>query len=395
MSADVQSLCGCEVTIISSVSPPRGNVPDPLRRERLPPLKALTSIRFFAALHVALYHLVRPFSLWGRLAPFFGSGYTAVSFFFVLSGFILTYSHGFEYERGEGTPKSFYIARLARIYPVYLLTTMAAAWVMREQFAKSLHVFAFAADILAVQSWSIRTANFFNYPAWSISNEAFFYLLFPYVLLLLRPTSRARAISAIMIFWVLSIAAPLYALWRFPVLSWNESGPTSAPGTHTIFWIRRTPVLALPEFLAGISLGWLYLQFRPSWRRASGIPWAGVLATLSALYFSGHFPFVLLHNGLLIPLSALAILGLSYDNVLTRLLSPKWLTLLGEASFSLYLIHVPFNVWWSRHFGQELTIASALVKLSFVVPISILLHLIVERPCRRIILKRWLPHRSG
>jgi hypothetical protein len=51
-----------------------------------------------------------------------------------------------------------------------------------------------------------------------------------------------------------------------------------------------------------------------------------------ALVFSGHLPAIMLHNGLLIPLYALVILGLSYPNWISRLLSPSWLILLGEAS---------------------------------------------------------------
>ena len=92
---------------------------------RLPVLKALTSARFFAALHVALYHLIHPFKIWGIFAPVMSAGYTGVSFFFVLSGFILTYAHGTEYEAGRGNAQKFWIARFARIYPVYLFVTVA------------------------------------------------------------------------------------------------------------------------------------------------------------------------------------------------------------------------------------------------------------------------------
>src|ERR1035437_8502357 len=88
---------------------------------RLPTLKALTSVRFFAAMHVALYHLVRPFTLWGALTPVISVGYVGVSFFFFLSGFILTYSHAAEFELGKGRPLKFWVARFARIYHVYLL----------------------------------------------------------------------------------------------------------------------------------------------------------------------------------------------------------------------------------------------------------------------------------
>ena len=355
---------------------------------RLPNLKALTSVRFFAALHVALYHLVRPFSVWGPLAPFFSSGYVAVSFFFVLSGFILTYSHAHEYERGKGNPTKFYVARFARIYPVYLLTTLAAGWVMREQFHKLLHVWAFAADLLAIQSWSIRVTNFFNIPAWSISNEAFFYLVFPFLLMRLRPASKAKSLLAVGVFWLLAMVAPIVCLIRYPSPSWTEFGP-GAVGASAVFWTRRLPVLALPEFLAGISLGWFFLRYRPSARAAAAMAWGGTIATLVALVLSDHLPFLLLHNGLLIPLFAITIVGLSYDNSLVRALSGNWLVLLGEASFSLYLIHFLFNDWWVRNVGPELTLSKAALKLAIVIPVSVLLHLYVERPCRRVILAWW------
>lgn len=357
---------------------------------RQPNLKALTSVRFFAALQVALYHLVRPFALWGVFAPVFTSGYVAVSFFFVLSGFILTYSHALEYERGKGSPSKFYIARFARIYPVYLLTTFAAGWVMRAQFVKPIHFFAFIADLFALQTWSIRTANFFNIPAWSISTEAFFYAVFPFLLLRLKPRSRNGALLAMACWWLLALAVPLYCVFRFPEVSWSEFGlAIVTPGSDAVFWTRRLPLLALPEFLMGASLGWLFLNFRPSARTASFCAWFGSLGTLAALELSGHLPFVLLHNGLLLPLFALVILGLSYNNLLSRLLSGNILVLLGEASFSLYLIHFLFDAWITQYMGPEHSIRTAALKLAVLIPLSVLLHLAVERPCRRLILAWW------
>ncbi len=141
--------------IIDARSP--GNTPGV---KRLPNIKALTSIRFFVALHVALYHFVRPFSLWGPLSSVMSVGYTGVSFFFVLSGFILTYSHAREYESGKGNAPKFWVARLARIYPIYLVSMIFAACTGITQFDKKIHILAFIADLLMIQSWSIRAVNF-------------------------------------------------------------------------------------------------------------------------------------------------------------------------------------------------------------------------------------------
>src|SRR5438105_5116432 len=82
-----------------------------------PRLPALTSLRFFAAFHVFIFHVQAIVAVFGpawyqRLASI---GYVGVSFFFVLSGFILVYTY-------EGKPimaRDFWRARFARVYPAY------------------------------------------------------------------------------------------------------------------------------------------------------------------------------------------------------------------------------------------------------------------------------------
>src|SRR5215472_5538849 len=126
-----------------------------------PRLPAVTSLRFFAAFHVALFHMKEMRILTGPnwLTSFAGIGYVGVSFFFVLSGFILVYTYeGRNIELGN-----FWQTRFARIYPAYifslLLTFPFFYW-----GALKLHVpfFAFASDhfwlttllvLLLLQAW--------------------------------------------------------------------------------------------------------------------------------------------------------------------------------------------------------------------------------------------------
>ena len=372
----------------SHVTDPRSPVPTP-GVPRPPNLKALTSIRFFAALHVALYHFVNPHTLWGSLTPVIGVGYVGVSFFFLLSGFILTYSHAQEYESGKGNAARFWVARLARIYPVYLVSLLISAYVLSPQFHPAIHGLAFVADVFMVQSWSIRMVNFFNVPAWSLSSEAFFYLIFPFLLLPLRPSTRTRALLAVIGFWLLALAVPVFCLFRYPIPAWSELTSPAAAGSDFVFRVRRLPLLALPQFLTGISLGWLYLRFRLTAHASAICATVGALALVCALFLSAHLPFILLHNGLLLPAFALLILGLCEPNWLSKLLSHPWLILLGEASFAFYLIHYLFNLWLGQAFAVQETIPAALWKLAIVIPLSIALHLLVERPGRRIILAWW------
>jgi peptidoglycan/LPS O-acetylase OafA/YrhL len=352
---------------------------------RLPVLKALTTVRFFAAFHVALFHLVRPFSLWGPIAPVISAGYAGVSFFFILSGFILTYSHATEWELGKGSAKRFWIARFARIYPVYFLSMLFAGYAGLNYFRQPIHILAYIADLLMVQSWSIRMVNFFHVTAWTLSVEMFFYLVFPFLFLRLLPRTRAKGYLAVFGFWLLAMLPPLLCVIFDPEGSWTEGGRQTA----WVFRVHRLPIVALPEFLAGVSLGWIFLRFPPAPRIAQYFAPVGTVAYITILFLSPHLPNVMISNGIFIPLYALIILGLSENNWFSRALSASWLVLLGEASFALYLFHFMFNDWTMQRFGASEGVASATWKLAILIPVSIGLHIYVERPARRAILRWW------
>ncbi len=358
---------------------------------RPPVLMALTSVRFFAAMHVALYHLVRPFSLWGPLTPVISTGYVGVSFFFFLSGFILTYSHAAEYQLGKGQPVKFWIARFARIYPVYLLSMLFAAYTGFRYFRQPIHIIAYLADLLMIQSWSVRVVSFFHVTAWSLSVEMFFYLVFPFLLLRLHPSTRVKAYLAVFVFWLLAMLPPLLCVRYYPASSWVEG----AGGAIQVFRVHRLPLLALPEFLAGVSLGWVHLRFPPSPKIGQYLAIIGMIAFTAGLFLSDHLPNVMIHNGLFIPFYSLIILGLSQRHWLSNLLSASWLVLLGEASYALYLFHFLFNDWTKDSFGAGNGLASALWKVAILIPVSIALHLSIERPGRRLILQWWSRRQSA
>ena len=354
---------------------------------RLPVLKALTSVRFFAALHVALYHLIRPFTRWGFLTAAMAAGYEGVSFFFVLSGFILTYSHAQEYELGRGNGKKFWIARFARIYPVYFLSVIFAGLAGINQFHNKLHWIAYLADLLMLQAWSMRMVNFFNSGAWTLSCEVFFYLVFPFVLMVVRPKTRSWALLYVVGFFLLAIAAPLLCVKFYYRASFFES-MEPLPGDDITLLVSKFPVFALPQFLAGISLGWFFLRFKPRERTTSLMAPVGFFLLAVALLFANYLPFIALHNGLLIPVYALIILGLSQPNWMTRALSGSTLVLLGEASFAFYLFHLIIIAFTDRYDVPK-TWIPAVLRLAIAIPLSVLLHIFVERPCRRAILGWW------
>jgi len=360
----------------------RNPAPAP-RQPRPPQLPALTTVRFFAALYVALYHMVRPFSRWGRWSEFFAAGYVGVSFFFLLSGFILTYTHAGEPSVGPAFRKRFYFARFARIYPVYFLLTLVAGVLGWSYFEKPIHILAYVADLLMVQTWSIRMVSFFNVPAWSVSMEVFFYLVFPFVVRKVQPRTLARGFGLMLGFWALAMVMPVVAMSMHVGGSWDDGFGSFA------FWIRRFPPFGLPEFMVGVVLGWLYLEHPPTKRQALFFVALGVVALAPALYFGDHMPKLAMHNGLLIPMYALILVGLTQPTWVSRLLSWAPLVLLGEASYSLYLTHFMLSDSMIEHFGWKQDFHALAIDLTLSLVISLGLYLGVERPSRKWLLRWW------
>lgn len=324
--------------LVSSVSRP---LDQPKRN-----LNGLTGLRFFAAFAVVIYHFALP-SLAGWPDPLrniAGSGFVAVSFFFLLSGFILSYSYLNPKGEMRGTKWSFYSSRIARIYPAYLLGFLLAAptniaWTLRvNHLSTAIAKLFFGGGLVLTlqQAWTPWTAWYWNFPAWSVSAEAFFYLVFPFVgwrIYRLRPSFCLAAAGGL---WMVSLAAPL-ALFLV-------KGVTDGPGSGALLQraIEFTPLLRLPEFLIGILLGRMFssgLTFSSGMSKALSYLSAG--AIVAVLTQASAIPHALL-GGLLLPLFALLIFTLAEgQGVLARVLSLPLIVLLGEASYGIYILQIP------------------------------------------------------
>jgi peptidoglycan/LPS O-acetylase OafA/YrhL len=376
-----------------SITDPRNPLPQ-TTSTRMPQLKALTSVRAFAALYVGLYHMVQPRVQWGALNTFMSAGYISVSFFFVLSGFILTYTHGLEYAAGKGDKKQFWVARFARVYPIYFAITLWSGYIGRAAFHQRAHIFAFVADLLMLQAWSIRMVSFFNVAAWSLSVEAFFYLLFPFIVLRLRPRSLKTGLLVFAGCYAACLAIASVGVIVDPIPGWDDRLAGAAGAHHFLFALRRYPFLQLPEFACGIALGWIYLQSNVSRRFGQVALWTGLIGLMIALALSEHLPFELLHNGLLLPLFALLVIGMTQRNIVSTALGAAPFLLLGEASYSFYLLHFNFSEICASEFGWKMDIPGLLPRMLILVPLCICLHLWVERPARRMVLRWWAARKA-
>src|SRR5579859_6972491 len=101
-------------------------------------LNALTGLRSFAAVNIVFFHFSNP--LWfGPLAPVVNAGYASVSFFILLSGYVLAYNYAARARAGTLDVVRFYKARFTRLYPIYLLSLLLAWRVISQEYGAHSH----------------------------------------------------------------------------------------------------------------------------------------------------------------------------------------------------------------------------------------------------------------
>lgn len=370
-------------------------------------LHALTGLRFLAALHVVLMHRALQYLGWAPVwsRNVVAAGYTGVSLFFVLSGFVLAYTYLEPGESQRIERRRFWVARLARVYPVYLASLLVAlpAFVglalVRDGalLGPGTSPGKVALTTLTLtQAWSWTTVWQWNSPGWSLSAEAFFYAAFPLIVPALLRYARGRLLWAAFVLWLVALLPPAFYLLT------HVDGGTAASRAPTLMSIKFHPVFRIPEFLMGVVLGKLFLD-RSAPQSTSRWPgWMSEIAAVAILLLlaaSSALPFVLLHNGLLAPMFGLLIFGLAGGRgPLARILSRPSLVLLGEASYALYLLHQPLWLWvTSLGHVSPLDRQPAGFFVGYIVITllaSIAMLQLLEKPCRKALRKRLDPGAS-
>ena len=350
-------------------------------KHRLPPLKALTSLRFFAAMHVVIYHLSadHKYSQVPLMGRFVGSGYTGVSLFFILSGFILAYNYR------EGLDKrEFWISRFARVYPVYLIALLlGVAYAFAPASPHMAHPWlALGLCLTLLHTWYPPLADAFNGPGWTLSVEAFFYALFPYLLGWLKRVGD----STLVIFCALYVAALSVPIWMHLASTVPGAGSITA---YFLTW-GTVPPVHLPMFLIGVYLGIKYLK--PVARRSL---WPLFLGSAGSLLMLCAGPSPLdapLRKGLLVVTYAALIYGLA--PVKRGWLTNRWMVLGGEISYSMYILQMPVIrsvLGVTRRLGLGFY-PSSVVVVVVLTGVSFLAYRFIELPARVAIRSR-LTHR--
>jgi peptidoglycan/LPS O-acetylase OafA/YrhL len=360
------------------------------RRSQLP---ALTGIRCFAALNLVFFHFADPHSF-GPLSPVVNGGYISVSFFLMLSGFILTYNYADRAQRGALTARSFWSARFSRLYPVYAFSLLLSVGMLaQEVHAHTKLDFGLGLVLtpLLLQGWHPALSTFWNTPAWTMSTEAFFYLLFPWLITRRRPRQTRTMLLILVSVWLCSLILP--GLYMY----FNPDGDLHPDRYSVGIWMRSLkfmPLQHLFSFLFGMTLGFLNEKIRPESRKRLALGIFAFVALYLLLCVGDHLPYAMMHDGLLMPLFAGVVLCLAGSNPIASFFGLLPFIAIGEASYCLYLLH--FNLWTLLHDSHFLEKSGLIVFdpwISYLLLIiaALLTKRFIERPGRSWIIRRLEP----
>lgn len=335
-------------------------------------LASLTSLRFFAALAIVVFHLkstmqaffqpVRGVYLLDRLA-------CGVGFFFILSGFVLYYNYG---ERRKLDLKDFYVKRWTRIYPLHLLTFTIWCAVFYSTWGATTNekLLSGLANLTLTQSLfpGFLFCLGFNAVSWSLSNEALFYAVFPW---LRRTIACVTVMGAIAAYLVVSHA-----------VGFTEATNRVFPNNEYFF-----APLRLVEFCAGIFIAKVFSE-------NAKLPHATLLEALALAVVLFNVCFQSVHFSLeqlshLPAFAAMIWVFAHQQGAFSRVLAnQKVLIFLGEASFSLYMWHHMIMSWCNRHIP---TTTPAWLSVSIAVGASLLVSTVsfrwFEDPVRKLLTK--------
>lgn len=337
-------------------------------------LRQLTSLRFFAAAWVVAYHYWP--QLTGGRPLFVEKGYLGVELFFVLSGFIL--SHVYLDQAGEGrlNYREFLWARLARIYPVHLVTLLgiglmgAAALVLGVKTEHPVMVWsALPQNLALIHAWGTVDVAAWNHPSWSISAEWFAYVCFP---LFAFAAWKLRHRPYFAVAGALAFIAAVYPLFE------RLAGFTLTEATIAWGALRIVPCFTLG---CAVNLLWMAkpLSLMPA-LAATAFCFANVVA--AAFLGLPDQLYVAVFGGLIYSLASLASAG-------SKLLTSSAFVYLGEVSFSVYMVCIPWQLAFGKAAQRVFGVANDLfplplwlIEVAGVVAAAMLVHHIIERPAR-------------
>jgi peptidoglycan/LPS O-acetylase OafA/YrhL len=309
--------------------------------------------------------------VFGFHAQLFHFGSTGVAFFFVLSGFVLTWG----YQPGR-TARQFYLRRFARVYPLHLLVWILLVTIPWLAVKPNTDWLKNIVNLFLLQSWTLDSPHQLTVAlvTWSLSCEAFFYLVFPWVV---RPLLNLTIRNL----WI--IVGGIFLVVETLIVAFTNS---------PMKWVDETlyvnPLVRLPEFLVGIAIGLtLKAGVRICWYW--GI--APLIISATGLVFMAINPAMNVWGafGFAVVIAAFAQWDIAGTS---RITTNRAFVYAGKVSFAFYLVHLVALTRVNHSmvgFGiPHVHLVAQVVSLLSAVIVAILMHHLVEQPVHNWILRK-------
>lgn len=340
-------------------------------------LNSLTSLRFFAALGVFIHHFeffaATKSEILKKLSVIFFEGFVGVTFFYVLSGFIISYSYEQHRKKGTYRIRDFFYNRFSRLYPVHIATLILAIFAyIPISYFNTIDITKLIANALLIQS-AIANSDFFfsfNGVSWSVSTEMFFYISF--VFLVTLNTKQLLVIGGCVLSMII-----------FHIVGVNHSPQYSG----WLFYIN--PAFRVIDFIVGMLLCRLFMSGGLSLNGKNTTTYEIASILLMVVFIVVGMKYVPMIGRYdiyyIIPMAMIVYVFAFGNGAISKLMNNRVIILLGEASFSLYMIH---QIWINVAFRLfPVNIDSAYHVLSFMLPvviagclISCVMFIFYERP---------------
>ena len=308
----------------------------------------LTPLRFLAAYLVVIFHVEETRKMFGlqNLTRFslFAQGPLAVTFFFVLSGFLITYLLLREYEECLRIRVSrFYVRRILKIWPLYFLMVLiglilipAGARLGHVRYHAPFHSLDVAPYFLMFLPWvvNLKYGNHFLTPLWSVGVEEIYYLAWAPVVKLLRNHLLAVILGTVLV-------KTLLAIWAHYILQ--------SPLTEEVLRMLQFEAMAI----GGLAAYFLFHCSRPVetlWLLSAPVQTVLILLLLIRLFmhrmitqlfplYAAIFDHAVFSPWLLMVVFALFILNVAANRHSIVRFNSRTLNYLGDISYGIYMYH--------------------------------------------------------
>jgi peptidoglycan/LPS O-acetylase OafA/YrhL len=367
-----------------------------MQAEDYPMILPLSALRFFVIVLIYFHHLSYP----GGLGP------AAVTFFFVLSGFIMAYNNNSKFVCLDVERlKSFYIKRLSGLYPLHILTFIVSIPIVYVTNFKTNILYTLA-NIFLLQSYFPNGAQVFafNGLSWFLADIIFFYFVTPFALFFLfklNAEGNNKTLLSLLVFLFICEIGLAY-----PFINKIE------PYSFGWWFIYISPYFRIFDYMIGLVLGLIFISSKGSVAHHlvisrilfSALEVISILFFVYSFYWIRFIPYPSLQMGTyFIPFCTLVIYVFSFQRgIISLILSNKIFVYLGGLSFTIYLTHQLVISYTAIVFSSPIhdiaadikKIAAQLLLLFVIICLSDVLVRYFEQPMKKLLLRKTTLNRN-